>query len=594
MENIILSKKQVETLKHFFDMSVQGKDKKDRDILINDLLYGWWARGWKSFLIWTLLWICIAAFPNSQWLIARIRLADLKSTTLATFFNVIKKLGYGDWAYKDNIREERHLAFDNGSKLFVFQVNEEPSDPNFDRIGSYSLTWAFLDEAQEMSNIVRDILFGRLSETSGSFVRKLDQDMLQYKPEQLDTSFDIRIKVVWEAVLDPKDKKIDDSLVKEVVQDGQYTCYITDYYDLHIPYKCKAIRKASSGAKVYASVTFTWNFKGIIFSSCNPWRNFTRIDFWKPYKEWNLPINRKFIRSLVTDNPFVPESYIQNLDNLPENNINKQRLLYGNFDYDDDPWYLFSPQLLDTMFKDKETEWAYYLTVDASWSWDDATTIFLRKGLTVLQVIKITKDMASYADDTKYNLAKSKILELKSLYSIPIENIIVDETWVGYGFVQELGCRGFISNLSPIQPYAKKYLEYLKRNYINLKTQCYFALQKFIIDGKINVICSPEIKAELIEDLMAIKQIKMDMDTKIQLCSKAEMKKELGRSPDLWDWLMMRLFFVIKWYETWDFMEDEMDFEEKIERKKTELDKAVEKIGEPIDNDENDGIEWAF
>jgi len=59
-------------------------------------------------------------------LLARTVLADLKATTLATFFKVIKRFGYGINSYKDKIREERHIEFVNESKLFVIQVNLEP------------------------------------------------------------------------------------------------------------------------------------------------------------------------------------------------------------------------------------------------------------------------------------------------------------------------------------------------------------------------------------------------------------------------------------------------------------------------------------
>ena len=84
--------------------------------------------------------ICIAAFPGSNWLISRTQLADLKATTLATFFDVLKRFNYGSNSYRDRIRDERHIEFVNNSKLFVIQVNLEPSDPEFDRIGSYGYT----------------------------------------------------------------------------------------------------------------------------------------------------------------------------------------------------------------------------------------------------------------------------------------------------------------------------------------------------------------------------------------------------------------------------------------------------------------------
>lgn len=78
--------------------------------------------------------------PGSAWLLSRTQLADLKATTLSTVHSVLKRFGYGNKSYRDKIRDERHIEFVNGSKLFVIQVNLEPGDPEFDRIGSYGYT----------------------------------------------------------------------------------------------------------------------------------------------------------------------------------------------------------------------------------------------------------------------------------------------------------------------------------------------------------------------------------------------------------------------------------------------------------------------
>ena len=47
-----------------------------------------------------------------------------------------------------------------------------------------------------------------------------------------------------------------------------------------------------------------------------------------------LPEHRKFVQSLVTDNPYISKHYIENLKSLPE--IDKERLLHGNWRYDND------------------------------------------------------------------------------------------------------------------------------------------------------------------------------------------------------------------------------------------------------------------
>lgn len=46
-----------------------------------------------------------------------------------------------------------------------------------------------------------------------------------------------------------------------------------------------------------------------------------------------------FVRALVKDNPFIPEQYIRNLEDLSEGN--KRRLLYGERKFDDNTRLLY-------------------------------------------------------------------------------------------------------------------------------------------------------------------------------------------------------------------------------------------------------------
>ena len=57
----------------------------------------------------------------------------------------------------------------------------------------------------------------------------------------------------------------------------------------------------------------------------------------------------KFIPALVTDNKYIAKSYIANLRKM-ENKIDKERLLYGNFEYDSTPGRLFDYDELINMF----------------------------------------------------------------------------------------------------------------------------------------------------------------------------------------------------------------------------------------------------
>lgn len=537
MNEITLSEKQLETLKDFFSWEYI------------ELLYWGWARWGKSWLIWVLLAIWVASMPWSSWLVSRTKLSELQATTMVTFYQVLKMLGFWAKSYKDKIREKKHLEFNNGSKVYVIQVDNEPSDPEFDRLGSYSYTGAFLDEWQQMVTKVRSVLAGRFSETSWFFNFEVD------KPEkwQLDLDnigYTIKIKVVWEASYD-KNFTIDKKRIKEIVREGKHYCAIVDYYELKIPYNITEVK--DNWSKL--TLTAVWNFSPITLISCNPWKNFTYTDFYKPYtkwlKEWDefkylrwktwdgTILKRKFIKALVSDNPFVDKSYTHQLE-ISDDEVTKQRLLYGNFEYDDDPRLLFNQQLLDTIYwPPLWLDNTYYLSIDAARKGKDKTIIYLWQWLDLIKIFAIK--------EWDLTIQAKKINEIIDEYNINLSNVIVDEVWVWGWLVDILWCRGFIANSAPLQPYASKLLPYLKRNYANLRTQSFYYLLQYMKEGKIRICCATEWEKENInEELLFIKQVNIDWDAKIQLETKTIMKAYLWRSPDFADALSFRMWWIIK------------------------------------------------
>lgn len=70
----------------------------------------------------------------------------------------------------------------------------------------------------------------------------------------------------------------------------------------------------------------------------------------------------------------------------------------------------------------------------------------------------------------------SIIQHLQQQYKIKNSDTVCDEDGVGGGVVDQLGCKGFVNNSSPILTPEQKEI----RNYKNLKDQCYFELQSVI------------------------------------------------------------------------------------------------------------------
>jgi hypothetical protein len=115
--------------------------------------------------------------------------------------------------------------------------------------------------------------------------------------------------------------------------------------------------------------------------------------------------------------------------------------------------------------------------------------------------------------------------------------VIVDSDGVGGGVADQIKGTNFVNNSKALH----------EQNFSNLKSQCYVKLSELFKEGKISLnILDPNVVDELTQELLAIKLKDMDKDNKVQVQSKDEMKKILGKSPDLSDALMMRMYYEIK------------------------------------------------
>jgi hypothetical protein len=109
------------------------------------------------------------------------------------------------------------------------------------------------------------------------------------------------------------------------------------------------------------------------------------------------------------------------------------------------------------------------------------------------------------------------------------------------------GCVGFVNNSQAVQPDEAKQDKTKAVNYANLKTQCYFKFAQLAEEGVIgiNEPADTEIKRLLIEELEQVKQKNIDKDSKISLVDKDVVRENIGRSPDIADAFMFRMYFEI-------------------------------------------------
>ena len=107
--------------------------------------------------------------------------------------------------------------------------------------------------------------------------------------------------------------------------------------------------------------------------SCNPNLGWVKRIFYMPWKNNDLPEGYAFLQALYTDNPYTSSDYGEQLEQLSDN-VMRERLKHGNWEYEDTKGLLFKYDNLRDMFsnsivKDGET----YLVVDVARFGKDST-----------------------------------------------------------------------------------------------------------------------------------------------------------------------------------------------------------------------------
>lgn len=276
-----------------------------------------------------------------------------------------------------------------------------------------------------------------------------------------------------------------------------------------------------------------YNLEPKLLGTCNPSKNWVYNQFYIRQKNGTIDYDKRFIQALPEDNPFLPASYLESLLSLDENS--KQRLYYGNWEYDNDPAKLIDFDKIQNVFTNEFIEGGQmYISADIARFGSDKMVICVWSGFRVIDLVSLNK--SSIVEIAQL------IRELANKYKVTMSNIVIDEDGVGGGVVDMLkGCRGFVNNSKPLL------VENQIVQYQNLKTQCYFKLAEMIQMDLIYIKCQEQtVIDDITKELEMVKRDKIDSDGKLRIISKEDIKKSIGRSPDYSDALMMRMYFCFE------------------------------------------------
>lgn len=276
-----------------------------------------------------------------------------------------------------------------------------------------------------------------------------------------------------------------------------------------------------------------YGIKPLLFMSCNPSRNFLFNQFYKPYTIGELPSKRKFIQALITDHnrnfkDFNPETYAEHLRQTLSF-ADYQRLVLGKWEFDDDPNALTTFTAINQSFdyvKPAAFEGPFYISADIAFE-SDRCAVVVWSDFDVVETHVLNKE----------DKPEEKILELQQKFNVQKRHIVYDATGAGNYLKNYLqGAYAFHAGAKPIK--AEKYE--------HLKTQVYFYLAQAFNERKIRIF-DEAYQDEIVDECLQIKTIpKEKIETKVRMIKKDEIKKFIGRSPDILDALSMRFVFEIK------------------------------------------------
>lgn len=266
----------------------------------------------------------------------------------------------------------------------------------------------------------------------------------------------------------------------------------------------------------------------VIFITANPKKNWLYDRYYKAMKEGSLANDIRVVMALVDENPFIEKVYIENLEKISDQ-VLRARLRNGEWDYDDNPNALIDILALRNIFGNDIADRSgnKYITADIARLGSDRMVILVWKGHSVIEWLEIPKNRIDEAADI--------IRGLMLKHNIPAYRVIADEDGVGGGVVDILRIKGFRNGSSPIGG----------DNFQNLKTQCAVLTAQDINENLYSIDCylDQETKDAVTAELEQIQYANPDHDNKIKIKPKEEIKRDIGRSPDRSDAIIMRKYF---------------------------------------------------
>lgn len=319
-----------------------------------------------------------------------------------------------------------------------------------------------------------------------------------------------------------------------------------------ITLKAKNAIKSRVGRGIMSS---EYGVPGKVILSCNPSMNFLRQEYYDPYiqlggngfQKWpigstvvngkEIETYRAFLRMDAYDNPFLPQSYIDNLKTLPDRE--RKRLLEGDWNYADDEGSLFRAGLLDKAItydlppvSEKFDKW---IGVDVAGQGGDRSVYTLfDNGVIVNQKVSAVQTNWDKTDQRPlFRLMADELVEFaqrNGFTQATASHIVVEGNGIGQALIVCLKERGW---------HLTEYTATHKS-----RSEGYYNLMLAMDSGDLKILNSLNGLDDLRRELSAHSYEFVNQEPSV--VKKEKIKMVLGRSPDLADSLMIAYWG--KWY----------------------------------------------
>ena len=264
-----------------------------------------------------------------------------------------------------------------------------------------------------------------------------------------------------------------------------------------------------------------------ILCTFNPKKNWVDTTFYRPFEKGQETKETRFVFALPTDNPHLPAEYIERLKNLKDKST-RERLLKGNFNYDDDPELMISYDQIQSIWTNTYAKTGTkYIISDVARYGSDKAIIQVWDGWKLIE-------MHSF-DVSKTTDIQNCINAQRNKHKVQLKNIIVDDDGIGGGVVDTLNCTGFVNNSKP-----------RNESYKSLKDECGYKLAEMIDEIFVECEVGQDVRDRIEQELGQLKTYQSDRDSKLRILPKEKIKENIGRSPDYLDCFIMRMLPELK------------------------------------------------